>query len=440
MIEEIKRGENLRQTSRINLIGQIVQILSSFIAVPIVINHVGLQDFGLWISLSAILAVIAFSDFGVGIGLQDSLTKYFESRKYRLAKTILIQAMVLIFLLIFFINAVIYLILSWIDLRDLLAGGEKYSPKFINECMLATMAAFSLGVAASAVNRTFYATCQGYELGVIGVISKIIGPIALVVAANNNATLPIMIIIAGAAQHILLIVIGIVYFITNNKSITQANTIFRFSILAKTMKLLYKTGVNGLGAMISIYIVNSAPVVIIAASYSLGEAGMYGVLSKVYSVLILAYASYMLPYWPAITAALTGGRDKWIVNTYKNLRFQTIALSVMVPVLYILTIMPFARIWLSIEDLTIPLYLIISCGAFISTSLWNTFYTTFLNGYSRYASQAKAGLIMAALFAIIAYGSSIYFESWVPVIIVTFGYFLRCFMMEKELAAIMRSK
>lgn len=88
MIEEIKRGENLRQTSRINLIGQIVQILSSFIAVPIVINHVGLQDFGLWISLSAILAVIAFSDFGVGIGLQDSLTKYFESRKYRLAKTI----------------------------------------------------------------------------------------------------------------------------------------------------------------------------------------------------------------------------------------------------------------------------------------------------------------------------------------------------------------
>jgi O-antigen/teichoic acid export membrane protein len=48
---------------------------SALITIPITLKYLGTEEFGLWMLVTSILGVITFSDLGIGMGLQNALSK-----------------------------------------------------------------------------------------------------------------------------------------------------------------------------------------------------------------------------------------------------------------------------------------------------------------------------------------------------------------------------
>ena len=69
-------------TAIFSIVTQAVVILTGLVTVPLVLNYVGVEKFGIWMTLTTGLSFIAFSDFGIGIGTQDKMAQYYGLQNY----------------------------------------------------------------------------------------------------------------------------------------------------------------------------------------------------------------------------------------------------------------------------------------------------------------------------------------------------------------------
>ena len=75
------RYRNASLTTLMNMLSQAIIVITGLVSIPVILNYVGTEQFALWMVLTTALSFIAFSDFGIGIGVQDSISKYFAKEE-----------------------------------------------------------------------------------------------------------------------------------------------------------------------------------------------------------------------------------------------------------------------------------------------------------------------------------------------------------------------
>lgn len=63
-----------------------VSILCQLAVVPMTINYVSKYEYGIWITISSLVAWLSFFDLGIGNGLRNKMIEAVETGKHRLAK------------------------------------------------------------------------------------------------------------------------------------------------------------------------------------------------------------------------------------------------------------------------------------------------------------------------------------------------------------------
>src|SRR5271154_5312389 len=56
-------------------LARVMQIGTSLITVPLTLKYLGNERFGLWMTISAVLGMASFADFGVGNGVLNTVAK-----------------------------------------------------------------------------------------------------------------------------------------------------------------------------------------------------------------------------------------------------------------------------------------------------------------------------------------------------------------------------
>src|SRR3984957_323827 len=56
-------------------LARVVQVGTSLVTVPLTLKYLGNERFGLWMTISSVLAMAAFADFGVGNGVLNTVAK-----------------------------------------------------------------------------------------------------------------------------------------------------------------------------------------------------------------------------------------------------------------------------------------------------------------------------------------------------------------------------
>ena len=80
-LEDHERGAERNRrallTGGTSTLARVVQIGTSLITVPLTLKYLGNERFGLWMTISSVLAMAAFADFGVGNGVLNTVAKAF---------------------------------------------------------------------------------------------------------------------------------------------------------------------------------------------------------------------------------------------------------------------------------------------------------------------------------------------------------------------------
>lgn len=415
------------KTSYVSIIVQAVNVFTSFISVPLIINSVGVERFGLWAALSAALSFLSFSDFGLGIGMQNKIS-YFTSKNMKndLNKVFVSSFyMSIIFAVIIYLLS--YAVLKKFDL-SLFIQYKDYSIKSeLPSVLTSVIVVIALGIIAGIVQRTFDAFQEGYIHKYIAAASRILSLGLLYICTIKFASMPMLILIFNGIPHICLIIIGCILIKIKYKI---SFSLKYFSWI--TLKAIFKIGILGLGAGVSIFLVTQAVPILFTITYGLSEVALYSVIMRVLNLVVLFYTLTLLPIWPGITDAFVKNDITWIKKTIKKTRKYVFLSLFIILVCLLLFIKPVITWWTGHS--IIPSYtMICACILFVGLLVWNTQVSVFLNGASLFKGQSTYGI----LIALVSIGTAFHFRKnisqEITIIIISIGLLIRDIFMEYEL-------
>lgn len=375
------RTKNITKHVLLSFVYKGGSILAIFLLVPMTINYLDTENYGIWLTLSSFIAWFSFFDIGLGNGLRNkfaeakaqgdmTLARGYVSSAYFTIGAVSLSLIIIFILLNFFID--------WTKVFN----ASPSLQKDLSLLMPIVFGFFCLQLVVKLIT-TIYTADQHHSMQ--GKVNFFIQAGSLLLIWIMTKTSESSLLIFGTIFSIfpVLILIGLNWFAFNT----------RYKAIKPSIKLWkkeYLKGVFGLGAkfffiQMSGIILFSTDNVIISQLYGPEEVVPYNIAFKYLSIANMVLAMILAPYWSTITEAYTKGDFDWIKTSMRNL-FKISLVSIIV-VFMMVTFSPFAyKIWIG-NNVTIPLSLTIYMAMFFALTIFYAPYTYFINGTGKIKLQ-----------------------------------------------------
>jgi O-antigen/teichoic acid export membrane protein len=297
-----------------SLLARITTVASALITVPLTIGYLGQDRYGMWLTISSLMAFATVADLGVSFGLQQALSKAHGRDDRDAAMRHVSTAAALLAITTAsggVILAATYFIVPWARVFNV------SSVDAIGEAAPAAMAfggAFLLNVLLGLVTRIN----DGYQDGVVNNVWQTAGSVVSLLAlyagirAEVGLTGLMLLFIAGPVVANL--INGIVLFTYRRPWLRPR----RDHVDRRVMRELVATGFWFLVAALAYAAMQLASTLVIAQILGSSDVPEFGVPQRVAAVGILLIALVVNPLWPAYTEALARGDHGWVRRTLRR--------------------------------------------------------------------------------------------------------------------------
>lgn len=433
-----ERNRRAVLTAIMNVLSQIVQLMTGIISVPLALDYVGPERFGIWMTLSTALTFITFSDLGIGIGVQDQLSKYIARGDYISARRSFFSSLVFVVFVFFCVMAVSVFVITSFDLAGFFSLKSVEAIDEIVPTTLTVVFCVAIGLPSGIIQRTYNALQDGFVVAVIQAISRFLSLFLLYLVVKLEMGLPALVFVVGGVPNLVLLGFGALILLKRNKWIRPVFALKDEFFNIELLSHIIRVGTLGLGAAIAIYFVNNSPPVVMANKYGAEGVADFAVLLKLISIPGLLLTYVLLPLWPAIAEAKAKMDSKWIKNTYLKCVRMTIIISLLSFGAIILFGREIIEHWTNDNRVVPSFELVLASSIFMLIGYWNTLVSVVLNGLSRFKGQATYGMAIAIAFAVISVCVP---QSWPKesiVWVIGLGFFIRCIFMQIEVNRCLR--
>ena len=106
-------------------------VLISLALVPLTIDYVSSELYGIWLTLSSIVLWVGFFDIGFNLGLKNKLAEAIANDDYEFGKSLVSTTYVLMFIIFVPLCCILLLVIPYIDYPALLNVDAKYETDII---------------------------------------------------------------------------------------------------------------------------------------------------------------------------------------------------------------------------------------------------------------------------------------------------------------------
>ena len=319
---------------------KIIGIAISFFSVPILIQILGKEAYGLWVTLFSMISWFLIFDFGLGLGLRNKLTRAIAIKNYKLSKQLIASSYIfisLIFLIILGFLSILVQLLNWNDVfnTELLTNSQFkqiLSTLVIGSCLL-----FIFQI----IDNLNYAVHDSSKAQLIKTLRQLIVfiPILLLVKSDNLFENLFTVTIISSCLPLFIFVIFTVLFFKKHRELKPIWADFNLKIAKSVLKL----GVNFFVLRLSSILLIVTLPFLITRYVGINETADYNIGFKFFGIVQMSLAILLVPYWSAVTEKY-GKRDLgWIKKSlFKTILWSSlgvlaiVALSLVIP--YILPI------------------------------------------------------------------------------------------------------
>ena len=428
-----ERYRRAASTAVMNMVAQIVQMATGLISVPLALAYVGPERFGIWMTLSTALAFITFSDFGVGIGMQDRMSRHAGKGDYRGARNAFYSAFALVGIIVIVVGMIACLALPRLELASLFSLRSAEGQADIGPTALATTAVITLGLLGGLVQRAFNAVQEGFWVAVLQVAARFFSLALLFVVVRFQLGLPALVFVVGGLASCVLLLAGIPLLLYRNKWLRLHRQEIFEAIDLESVKGLLSVGAMGLGASVAIYLVNNSIPVLISSKYGAEAVADFAVLMKLLAIPGMLLAYVLSPLWPAIAEANQKSDARWIRGAYRKCSTACFGVAIISSVVILLGAPFIIRHWTGATEIVPSSHLVVASTVFMVLGFWNSAASIVLNGLSRFKGQASYGLLLAAGAVLAAAFIPSSFPKEYVVWAINIGFAFRCILMQFEI-------
>lgn len=372
-----------------------ISIFISLQIVPLTINYVNQTQYGIWLTLSSLMAWFFFFDIGLTHGFRN---RFAEARAKGDIETARIYVSTTYAALTIMFMGMISLVLatnSFIDWSNILNIDPAYSEE-LSRVFIIIVSFFGLNIVFSTFTTMLTADQKPALQSMIQVIGQAIALMVIYILTricNGEGRLQTLAFIFSGIPVAVILLSSIIFFSTKYKEVAPTFRCVRFG---------YVKSILGLGS--EFFIITTSMLFIfnlmnIIISRILGPDAVteYNIAYKYFSVLYMFIVLILNPFWSAFTDAYTRKDYAWMSRMFKLLERVWI---ISIPILLLMYALSqyFYRFWIG-DTVIVSMPVNISVAVYIIFLILGNIYMYMINGIGKVRIQ----LIIYSSFAVIAY-------------------------------------
>ena len=316
----LKKGNERNVLAKRNIIAsfgiKIIGIIISLILVPMTVNYVSSAQYGLWLTISSIVAWISYFDFGFAHGFRNRFTEAMALNDRELAKQYVSTTYAVLTIIFVTMAFVVLVINSFLDWSSLLNVGLEYGHELrlvfavltITLCL--NMIASVLPTMLTADQRPVYSSLfivigQIMSLIVIGILIRVTAG-RLLYLAFALSVIPLLVLFVAS------------FFVFSSKRYCDVAPSMNTINWALTKKII------GLGAqffiiMVCMLFIFQVINIIIVRVCGPENVTAYNIAYKYFNILNMAMMIIVTPFWSACADAYTKKDFLWMKNVIEKM-------------------------------------------------------------------------------------------------------------------------
>ncbi|RZL47431.1 MAG: hypothetical protein EOP00_12025, partial [Pedobacter sp.] len=270
------------------LVVKVVSVIINLITVPLTIQYLGAERYGLWMSISSIMALMNFADLGLGNGLLNAVATAngkndIISAKVAVSSTFFMLTIISLVLFIAFVST--YSFISWEKIFNV---HEKLAIAEAGPTMMVLVFTFLINIPFDVVQRVREGYQEGFKSQMWMLIGSIISFILLILCIHLKCGLPILVCCYSGGALISLLLNGFFLFTKKHKALLPKLNNFDFSV----GKQLIKLGLIFFALQVFTLLANSSDDIIIAQILGAKSVAGFEIVKKMF-LFSMAFSGYL---------------------------------------------------------------------------------------------------------------------------------------------------
>ena len=389
--------KNVKKNIGLNILMKPVAMLLSLIYVPVALNYLGNERYGVWTTISSFVSWLSLCDIGISNGFKNelsvSIAKNDEERSKELVSTTYVVISIIVAICII-IYTIIAIKINVAGLLNISVNGDN-----VNLALWICVSFVCINFALGIVSTVLYSLQKAAYTSICGVIIQGLNIIFVLFAGEMlDKSLVIAAVMLNVSTTIVWSITSIIIY--RKKTYLRPEVKY---FRKKEVKQIVGVGIALFLGQIGSQIMNSTDNILISKVYGATDVTPYSIAYKLFNVFIIVQGVIIMPLWPAYTVAKTENNIVWIKSTLKKGNVFVAILSVGVIILA-MAISPITRIWLG-ENLSLDKSMVFFMAVYTIVYLFESNYCSFLCG----ASILKEYTILSTVGAIINIPCSVFF-------------------------------
>jgi O-antigen/teichoic acid export membrane protein len=369
-----------------SVVFKLLAIGSSFLIIPLMIKYLGIEQYGIWSTLLSILSWVILFDIGIGNGLRNKISESLAKDNRSEARNYISTAYVILGFISIALLTIFFLVSSFIPWQSVF-NTSIVSNQELKYVMNIVVFFLILNFWFSLINQVFNGLQKTSLVVFNQFLSNLFSLISVYILYEFfDSSLLKLSFAYGVSLLLSSIILSIWFYSKNRELIPQL----------KRYGKHYTKSITSLGfkffiIQIAVIVIFTTDKVLITQLFGPEYVTSYDVVFKLFSVITIAYGLIAAPLWSAYSDAYHRNDLAWIKSTLKN-QLKIYLLIIVTTVILILSTKTIILFWIG-ESLTIDTSLIITMGAFILVSTWNSIFASFINASNQLSIQINTSII-----------------------------------------------
>ena len=292
-----------------SVFNKVVTILTGLISVPLTVDYLGVERFGLWMIITSILALIAFADLGLGNGLVNAIAKSEGENNHHDSQEAISSTFFILLIMSIIMSSMFFIVYPYINWADIFNVKSQLAIEESAPTLAILMSSFFINLPINIVQKIQLGYQQAFINNLWLSLGAVLGLIGVLIAIYFKLGLPYLVGFMVLGPIISMILNGIFLF----KNIPDIFPKLKYFNITTSKKLL-SIGIVFFFLQLFTVIGGSADNIIISQILGASSVATYAITKKMF--LAIQVSQFIIaPLWPAFVESLAKKDYKWAKST-----------------------------------------------------------------------------------------------------------------------------
>lgn len=262
-------------------------------------------------TISSVLAMAAFADFGVGNGVLNTVAKAFGQDDIPAMRRAISSGFAILLAIAACVLAGFFTIYPFVNWASVFRVSTPLAMAEAGPALAVFAVCFALNIALDTVQRVQLGIQQGYRYGIWQTVGSFVGLLGVLLGIYFHVGLPVLVLALAGAPTLATLANALHFFTIARPDLRPGLSLITGAVIRQIARL----GLLFFVLQLAVSIAFSADNLIIARTLGAVRVPEYAIPQRMFAFISMLTAMMLTPLWPAYGEAISRGDTPWIRRT-----------------------------------------------------------------------------------------------------------------------------